>query len=60
VPAALLYAGYYVLLQVSRDLLSDGAVPPVIGLWWVHAVFFVIGVCVYKDLHLRARARGRI
>ena len=44
VPAALLYGLYFMLLQVSRDALEDGDIPAVIGLWWVHAVFFIAGL----------------
>ena len=49
VPAALLYALYYILLQVSRDQVADGALSPVIGLWWVHGIFLAIGAAVYRE-----------
>lgn len=44
VPAALLYGLYFMLLQVSRDALEGGDLPPIIGLWWVHLMFIAAGV----------------
>jgi lipopolysaccharide export system permease protein len=49
VPAALLYSVYFILLQVSRDQLADGAITPLIGLWWVHVLFLVIGWALYRE-----------
>lgn len=43
VPAALLYALYFVSLQFCRDLIADGSLSPVPGLWWIHGVFIAIG-----------------
>jgi len=43
VPAALLYAVYYVVLQVAMGMVESGALPAVIGLWWVHAAFLAYG-----------------
>jgi len=48
VPAALLYAAYYILLQVCREQLGDGNLPPVIGMWWVHLLFFLIGLWAFN------------
>lgn len=48
VPAALLYAVYYILLQVCRELLADGNLPPLIGMWWVHILFFIIGLWAFN------------
>lgn len=42
-PAALLYALYFVALQLCRDLVADGRLSPIIGLWWIHGVFIAIG-----------------
>lgn len=42
-PAALLYALYFVALQFCRDLIADGRLSPYLGLWWVHGVFIGIG-----------------
>lgn len=44
VPAALLYAFYYVLLQTAMNMLGKGEIPPIVGLWWVHAAFLGFGL----------------
>lgn len=44
VPAALLYASYYVLLQLGMSLLAEGSIPLALGLWWVHAGFIALGL----------------
>jgi lipopolysaccharide export system permease protein len=44
VPATLIYAAYYVLLQYSKDLVADGSLSASIGLWWVHLVFIGFGL----------------
>lgn len=44
VPAALLYATYFVLLQYCRDAVANGELAPSIGLWWVHLVFLGIAL----------------
>lgn len=43
VPALFLYLAYFGLLVVSRDLVARAALPALIGLWWVHAVFIALG-----------------
>jgi lipopolysaccharide export system permease protein len=59
VPAALLYASYYVLLRFSGDMVADENLSPAIGLWWVHALFLSIGFSVYKQLRLSDLLPGR-
>ena len=44
VPAALLFGLYFMLLQVSRDAIEDGDLPPAIGMWWVHGAFLIAGL----------------
>ncbi len=44
VPAALLYASYYVLLQLGMSLLAEGSIPLALGLWWVHAGYIALGL----------------
>lgn len=53
VPAALLYATYYILLQVCREQLADGSLPASIGMWWVHLLFLGIGLWVFNRQGLR-------
>jgi len=48
VPAFLIYAGYFLLLQYSRDLVAESNLSAFIGLWWVHALFISIGVVAYR------------
>lgn len=48
IPAALLYALYFVALQFCRDLLAEGELSPVIGLWWVHGLFLAVGGLLYS------------
>ncbi len=43
VPAVLLYIAYFSLLLVSRDLTISGDIPAVLGQWWVHLVFLLLG-----------------
>ncbi len=48
IPAALLYAVYFFLLQFSRDGVAEGEINPMLGLWWVHALFIMLGVIIYQ------------
>jgi len=50
VPAALLYASYFVLLQFCRDLISDEAIPAILGMWWVHILYGALGYVFYRGL----------
>ena len=47
-PAAAIYAIYFVLLQFSRDLVAEGNLSAVIGLWWVHLLFIGVGLGAYR------------
>lgn len=49
IPAALLYASYFVALQFCRDLIAEGELSPVIGLWWIHGLFLLIGFLLYRS-----------
>lgn len=48
ISAALIYATYFVLLQFTRDLVAEGELSAVIGLWWVHVLFIGIGVLLFR------------
>ena len=48
VPAALLYACYFVLLQFSKEMVAEGDISPGIGMWWVHGLFIGIGYLLYR------------
>ena len=43
VPAIFLYILYFGLLLVSRDMTAAGDMPLIIGLWWVHCLFLILG-----------------
>lgn len=47
VPAVLLYILYFGLLLVSRDMVITGTLAPVIGVWWVHILFLVLGLLLF-------------
>ncbi|MDE0063430.1 MAG: LPS export ABC transporter permease LptF [Gammaproteobacteria bacterium] len=47
VPAVLALLAYYFLLLVNRSALTDGALPLPVGLWPVHAVFYVAGAVLF-------------
>ena len=48
VPAALLYAAYFVLLQFSKDMIAGENLPATVGMWWVHLLFISIAVLCYR------------
>ena len=50
IPAVILYAAYFFLLQFARDAVSDGELDPRVGLWPVHMFFIMIGGALYYFL----------
>lgn len=48
VPATLLYAAYFVLLQFSKDMIAEENLSAVVGVWWVHLLFIGIAVICYR------------
>ncbi len=48
-PAVLLYIIYFALLLASRDWLADGVLPAIIGLWWVHILFLILGILMFQE-----------
>lgn len=43
-PAIVIYIVYYNLFTVSRRWVAASVLPSFIGVWWVHALFFLIGL----------------
>jgi lipopolysaccharide export system permease protein len=43
-PAILLYMAYLTMLIAARGALEKGKIPVALGLWWVHAIFLIIGL----------------
>lgn len=46
-PAILIYIVYYNLITVSKRWLAAGKISPEVGIWWVHAVFLVLGLFLF-------------
>jgi len=56
-PAALIFALYYILLTFSVDLLADGNLPAIVGLAWVHVLFFIVGLLLFRRGRLKQAPR---
>ena len=58
-PAILLYMAYLTLLIAARGALDKGKIPVALGLWWVHAIFLVIGLGLlyWEPLRLKMASR---
>jgi lipopolysaccharide export system permease protein len=58
-PAILLYMAYLTILIAARGALEKGKIPPTLGLWWVHAIFLVIGLGLlyWEPLRLKMASR---
>lgn len=48
VTAALLYATYFILLQVAKERVAAGELAASFGIWGVHLCFIAIGVLIYR------------
>jgi lipopolysaccharide export system permease protein len=48
IPATVLYAAYFLLLQFARDAVAEGEISAAIGLWWVHLLFVALGIMIYR------------
>ena len=60
VPAVLIYILYFGLILVSRDMISEGKLSAILGVWWVHGLFLVLGVLVFQErLKLPAFVGGK-
>jgi lipopolysaccharide export system permease protein len=59
VPAMLLYILYFALLVTARDRVADGELAPAIGLWWIHALFGVLGWMLFTGRLPQLPAWGR-
>ncbi len=44
VPAVILYVLYYNLFTVCRRWVASGVLPAMLGAWWVHGIFLVLGL----------------
>lgn len=55
--AILAYFAYSQLLAAARAWIENGAVPPAVGLWWVHAVAACVGIWLLARENPPGRAR---
>jgi lipopolysaccharide export system permease protein len=58
--AVLLFAVYAGLLSAGRTMLERGDVPPVLGLWWVHALAAALGLVLVAPPQLRQAFSRRL
>ena len=48
ISAAIIYATYFLLLQLTRDIVAEGELNAAVGLWWVHALFIAVGILLFR------------
>ena len=58
IPAVMLYASYFFLLQFARDAVADGTLSAKIGLWWVHLLYGTIGIAAHYFPTIWQRGTG--
>ena len=64
-PAVVLYILYLVGLNAARGGIEEGDITPLLGLWWVHGIFLIIGLALMVSAFgngnhgLWSRAAGR-
>ncbi len=58
-PAILLYMAYLTTLIAVRGALEKGKLPMVLGMWWVHGVFLLIGLGLlyWEPMKLKMKSR---
>ena len=49
VPGIAVYLLYLGILLLSKNALTNSKLPVAVGLWWVHAVFLVLGWLMFTD-----------
>lgn len=58
-PAFLLFMVYLVLLNAAREAVSKERLSPLLGLWWVHVLFLLVGLVLIFGGDLRRYWRAR-
>ena len=58
--AVLLFAIYAGLLSAGRTMLERGDMPPVLGLWWVHALAALLGLALLAQPRLQHAVSRRL
>jgi lipopolysaccharide export system permease protein len=61
-PAILLYMAYLTILIAARSALEKGKTPALMGLWWVHGIFLLIGLALvyWEPLRLKMASRRSV
>jgi lipopolysaccharide export system permease protein len=47
-PALLIFILYYNSFTVVRRWVAAAVLPPYLGVWWVHGIFLVLGIILYR------------
>ncbi|OGT30462.1 MAG: LPS export ABC transporter permease LptF [Gammaproteobacteria bacterium RIFCSPHIGHO2_12_FULL_35_23] len=47
-PAVVIYIVYANLIFLAREWISNGELPPWLGMWWIHGLFFFIGLLLMR------------
>jgi lipopolysaccharide export system permease protein len=58
----LVFIIYFNLMTAGQAWLEQGTVPPIVGIWWVHALMLAIGLgmlAAQNGLHRRLLAKAR-
>lgn len=50
VPATLIFGSYFVLLELTRERIESGEAAAFPGMWWIHAVYLLIGIVMFIGL----------
>ena len=58
-PAILLYMAYLALLIGARGQLDKSKIPMELGLWWVHALFLLIGAALFLWQPMKLKLASR-
>lgn len=62
-PAFILFLVYFLVLSAARDAVGKERLDTVVGMWWVHAVFFALGLALmfggqfWRSWRVRRQAR---
>ncbi|MBV1883231.1 MAG: LPS export ABC transporter permease LptF [Pseudomonadales bacterium] len=58
-PSILVYLSYLALLIACKSAIEKGKIPPEIGLWWVHVLFFCVAILSHSWPWLRMKLKQR-
>ena len=58
-PSILVYLSYLALLIAGKSAIEQGKIPPEIGLWWVHIMFFCVAILSHAWPWIRMKLKQR-